>query len=112
MTIITTASVRIALAHNYSTFEVSMNLENPEGVTQTDIDKARLDCQTLATQSVNEYKSVASGNVKQEIESIENRLKGLKQMLGKQLPEVTDPKEIEKIEKMPVYGEASKTLKK
>lgn len=53
---ITTASVRVNQTFNYSNFEVSMTLENPEGIDNTEITKALADCQDLASGAVAEYK--------------------------------------------------------
>ena len=53
---ITAASVRVNQTFNYSNFEVSMTLENPEGIDNTEINKALADCQGLASNAVAEYK--------------------------------------------------------
>lgn len=53
---ITAASVRVNQTFNYSNFEVSMTLENPEGINNSEIDKALSDCQSLANDAVAEYK--------------------------------------------------------
>jgi hypothetical protein len=53
---ITAASVRVNQTFNYSNFEVSMTLENPEGINNKEIDKALNDCQVLANDAVAEYK--------------------------------------------------------
>lgn len=53
---ITAASVRVNQTFNYSNFEVSMTLENPEGINNKEIDKALNDCQELASGAVAEYK--------------------------------------------------------
>jgi len=53
---VTAASVRVNQTFNYSNFEVSMTLENPEGINNTEINKALSDCQVLASSAVAEYK--------------------------------------------------------
>lgn len=101
---ITLATVRIALSHAYSTFEISAQLENPEGINTNDIEKARKDCQSLASASVAEYKAQPNANPKVELQRVENKLAEIKKMVEKQ-PEKVDPIEVAKIEKLPLYSE-------
>jgi len=101
---ITTANVRIMLSHNYSNFEVQMNLVNENGISKEEIDNARKDCQQLATMAVNEYKTLPSLNPKTEILRVENKIAEIKKMVEEKKPEVLlDPKEVETIKKMPLY---------
>lgn len=111
---ITTASIRIALSYQYSTFEISAQLENSEGISTKDIEDTRQTVQALATEAVNDFKRLPNSNVKDEIKTIENKIEKLKAVISEKIeqPEVTDPKEIEKIEKLPLYGEKTKKLKK
>lgn len=53
---ISSASVKVMLSYDYSHFEVSMTLENDEGLTKKKIDEARKDCQRLADRAVEQYK--------------------------------------------------------
>lgn len=62
-TVITQASVRVNQTFNYSNFEVSMTLENPEGINNNEITKALSDCQSLANDAVAEYKVKAGVTV-------------------------------------------------
>lgn len=99
---ITTASVRIALSHQYSTFEVAMNLENTEGISSEDIESARKTAQKLANDAVNEYKNLPNSNPKIELQRVEQKIKEIKKMVEKE-PEPVDPKVIEEIKNLPSY---------
>ena len=55
-TVIKSASVKIMLSYDYSHFETAMSVENESGLSITDIDKARKDCQRLADKAVSQYK--------------------------------------------------------
>lgn len=100
---ITTASVRIALSHQYSTFEVALNLENPEGINETDIKTARVTAQSLANEAVNEYKNLPNSNPKIELQRVEQKIKDIKKMVESKEPEKFDPEEIAKVEALPLY---------
>ena len=100
---ITTSSVRVALSHNYSTFEVTLNLENPEGITIDEISSARSQAQELATEAVNEYKRTPNVNAKEEVKRIENKLNDLKKFIEKDEPAATDPEEIKRVENLPMF---------
>lgn len=56
-TIIKSASVKVMLSYDYSHFEASMSLENDNGLSVTDIDNARKNCQRLADKAVAQYKT-------------------------------------------------------
>lgn len=113
---IKTASVRVMLSHNYSNFEVSMNIENENGIEVTDIDEARKQCQSLATAAVAEYKALPGLNPKVELQRVENKLAEIKKLVTAKEPEPVDPKEVAKIESLPLYqgkkAEAKKPAKK
>jgi hypothetical protein len=51
------ASVKVMLSYDYSHFEVSMQVENDNGLTLKDIDDARKNCQRLADKAVGQYKT-------------------------------------------------------
>lgn len=51
------ASVKVMLSYDYSHFEVSMTLENDNGLTLKEIDEARKSCQRLADKAVSQYKT-------------------------------------------------------
>lgn len=51
------ASVKVMLSYDYSHFEVSMTLENDNGLTLKEIDEARKNCQRLADKAVSQYKT-------------------------------------------------------
>lgn len=51
------ASVKVMLSYDYSHFEASMSLENDNGLSIEDIDKARKDCQRLTNKAVGQYKT-------------------------------------------------------
>lgn len=82
---ITAASVRVNQTFNYSNFEVSMTLENPEGINNGEINKALADCQELASSAVAEYK-VKAGVITDKRNPIVqvNQLKGEKSVLKRQ----------------------------
>lgn len=108
---ITTANIRIALSYNYSTFEVSAQLENEDGVSVEDIKSARENCQLLATEAMNEYKIQPNSNPKVELEKIKNKLNAIQKMVSGSEPEIVDPKEVAEIEKLPTYEEVKKAKK-
>lgn len=56
-TIIKSANVKIMLSYDYSHFEVSMTIENDNGLTKKEIDEARKSCQRLADKAVGQYKT-------------------------------------------------------
>lgn len=108
---ITTASVRIALSYQYSTFEISLNLDNPQGIEPNEVDEARKQAQTLATDALNDYKGQPNANQKEELKRIENKLSSIKALINEKQPEEEkqpDPKEIAAVEKLPMYGEVKK----
>jgi len=107
----TTASIRIALSHNYSTFEVALNLENPDGINTEDIAAARITAQALANDAVNEYKRLPNATIKDEIKKVENKIGEIKRMaVGipeeevKAEPEPT-AEELAKVESLPLYSD-------
>lgn len=105
---VTTASVRIALSHQYSTFEVVMNMENPDGITTKEIENTREIAQALAVDSVNEYKRLSNTNPKIELARVENKLADIKSLikeLDKGEPGKVNPVEIARVEAMPMYSE-------
>jgi|GEM_PF-3802543 hypothetical protein len=110
---ITTASIRIALSHNYNTFEVSAQLENLNGITNSDIESTRKDIQALATSAVNDYKGQPNQNPKVELQRIENKLNDIKKLVNEKQPEkeAEDPKEVTKVEAMPLYTDVKKPKK-
>lgn len=107
---LTTASIRIALSHSYSTFEIALNLENPDGINTEDVAAARVTAQALANDALNEYKRQPNANVKDEIKRVENKIQDIKKMVAgpdeelKSEP-VVDPKEVARVESLPLYGE-------
>ena len=104
-TIRTTATIRVMLSHAYCNFEAIINLENPDGVSNDDIEKARIDCQAIAIAGVNDHKANPLMNPKEELKRIENKLTELKKHMGRieaDEPPV-DPEEIKAIESLPLY---------
>lgn len=55
-TIRKSASVKVMRSFDYCHFEACMSLENESGVTNSEIDNARKDCQRLADKAVGQYK--------------------------------------------------------
>lgn len=51
------ASVKVMLSYDYSHFEASMSLENENGLSITEVDSARKQCQRLADKAVSQYKT-------------------------------------------------------
>lgn len=113
---LTSATIRIALSHNYSTFEISSTLENQNGITTKEIEDCRQTCQALVADAVNDYKRMPNTPIKDQIKEIENKIEKVKAVISEKIEpeEVTDPKEIAEIEKLPLYGEtkSKKTVKK
>lgn len=56
ITKITSANVRISLSFNYNTFEVSLGLENLDGISPDEIEEFRLTAQDMANEAVTDYK--------------------------------------------------------
>lgn len=108
---VTTASVRIMLSHSYCNFEVSMELNNENGIQSNEIELARIDCQKLAQDAVNEYKKAPNANPKEELKRVEKKIEEIKSSISEKVngKEITDPKEIEQIEKLPLYKGNPKT---
>jgi len=87
LTKVTSATVKIMLSHDYNHFESSMMLVNEGGVTTTEIDNARKDCNRLCNQAIEQYKiykrcetkSISLANQKirlqNEVKEIESRPK-------------------------------------
>ncbi|ASU34361.1 hypothetical protein [Mucilaginibacter xinganensis] len=107
---ITTASVRVMQSFNYSNFEVSMSLENPDGVTQLDIDQARMQAQALTNKAVRDYQEDRQIDIKQGAESERKKLLGKIGDIKASIPkrEITDPSEVEKIANLPLYTPPAK----
>lgn len=99
---ITTASVRIALSHNYSIFEVALNLENEQGISPSEIEKARVHAQQLALGAVNDYKGTITLPPKEELQRVQTRLNEISKLVDKKEKPV-DPKEVQQIESLPLY---------
>lgn len=61
---IKSASVKVILSYDYSHFEASMSLENDNGLTMSEIDEARKNCQRLTDKAVGQYKKakIAAAN--------------------------------------------------
>jgi hypothetical protein len=103
---ITVASVRVMLSHNYSNFEVSAQLDNPNGIEIADIDKARSQCQQLAMDAVAEYKRLPNTNPKIELARVENKLADIKALINEKPEEKKpDQEEIKAVEKLPMYAD-------
>lgn len=110
---ITQSNVRVALSHNYSTFEVSMQLENENGINVDEISDARIKCQKLATDAVNEYKKPLNSTTQQEIKKIENKISEIKKDLERddEVGMNVSPEEIEQVETLPLWSEKKATEK-
>src|SRR4029078_3071555 len=61
---IKSASVKVMLSYDYCHFEVSMSVENDEGLEMKDIDDARKNCQRLADKAVSQYKTMKNAAAK------------------------------------------------
>lgn len=68
------ASVKVMQSYNYCHFEASMSLENDEGLTMTDIDSARKDCQRLTDKAVKQYKAAKTHESRRATLASEKRL--------------------------------------
>lgn len=56
MTYIKSASVKIMLSYDYSHFESSLTIENEAGLSLSEIDEARKNCQRLCDKAVAQFK--------------------------------------------------------
>ena len=108
---ITTANIRIALSFNYSTFEITAQLENQDGINNVDINAARQDIQALASHAVEEYKRQLKDiakNPQKAIDEIQDKLLNLKSAVPAIEDNAADPEEVKKVEALPMYGEQPK----
>lgn len=53
---ITSAGVRVSLSYAYNTFEVTLGLENQDGISPLEIEEFRLQAQNMANDAVSDYK--------------------------------------------------------
>jgi len=86
---IKTATVKVMLSHNYNQFEASMSLENDEGLTVTEINNARKDCNRLCDIAVRQYDTAKSIAVKRI------QLKNEKILLEREVNQVKQKEESE-----------------
>lgn len=109
---ITTASVRVMQSFNYSNFEVSMSLENPEGISNLDIDQARKEAQALTNKAVKEYQMDRQTDIQEGAVTERKKLLGKISDIKASIPkkEITDPTEVEKIANLPLYTPSKKTI--
>lgn len=78
------ATVKVMLSHNYNHFEASICLENEEGLTVTEINEARKDCNRLCDIAIRQYndaKQVASRRaaLRSEKSQLEREVKAIKE---------------------------------
>lgn len=107
-TIRTSANVRIMLSYLYCNFEIATTLENKNGVSIEDIEASQKDCQTLATNAVNEFKAYRAESP-DEVKTISyDKIAEIKQMVEVKKQEKDDPTIIDAIKKMPEYKPKSK----
>src|SRR5690349_3978303 len=88
MTIIKQASVKVMLSYDYSHFESSMSVENDLGLSMSDIDNARKNCQRICDKAVKQYKKAKDfamlrndgqykmQNFESQCKTIENKAEG------------------------------------
>ncbi len=81
-TIRTSATVKVMLSHNYNHFEASIALENADGVSVSDIDNARKDCNRLCDKAIKQY------NTAKVMESKRLSLRGEKDNLEREVREI------------------------
>lgn len=101
-TIIKSASVKVMLSHNYNHFEVSMQVENESGISTTDVDDARKECQRLCDKAIKQYdiaKSVNSrrASLNSEKASLEREVSRIKEN-PKETWSVTDKAKVKALE--------------
>lgn len=72
-TIIKSASVKVMLSYNYNHFEASLNLENDYGLSMTEVDDARKQCQRLCDKAVLQYQKAKNHEAKRARNDIERR---------------------------------------
>lgn len=88
-TIIKTATVKVMLSHNYNHFEASICLENDEGVTVTEINNARKDCNRLCDIAIRQYDTAKS------IAAKRTQLKNEKTLLEREVNQIKQKNESE-----------------
>lgn len=86
-TIRKSATVKVMLSHNYNHFEASIALENESGLSFTDIDDARKDCNRLCDRAIIQY---------QQAKAIENKRVNLKHEKAQLEREVAEIKQRDK----------------
>jgi hypothetical protein len=72
-TIIKSASVKVMLSYNYNHFEASLNVENDEGLSMTDVDNARKECQRLCDKAVIQYQKSKNHEANRARNAMEKR---------------------------------------
>jgi hypothetical protein len=102
-TIRTSATARVMLTFNFCNFDFSIGLENPNGVTQQDLEMAGNDCQLAANKAIDEYKKLAKMPAKDAIKAIRSQLNEVAKQIGENEEIKVDPQEVEKIAALPLY---------
>lgn len=72
-TTIKSASVKVMLSYNYNHFEASLNLENENGLTMTEVDEARKQCQRLCDKAVIQYQKAKNHEANRARNEMEKR---------------------------------------
>lgn len=104
---ITSASVKVTLAYNSNFFGVELTIENEDGILQHEINDARLQAEELAKAAVTDYKRVPNIPVKDEIRKLKNKITELDAEVNGKVEKPVDPKEIEAVQKLPMYKSKS-----
>lgn len=111
---ITTASIRVMRSIDFGNYETSLTLENPNGVTDTDIAEAINNCHTLTNQSIEIYLKgkVADSKSIQNAEKkrIGSVLNDIKQLVPEAIEPCIDPLEIAQVEALPMYTPKPKSV--
>lgn len=114
ITKITNASVRVSLSYNYNTFEVSLGLENPDGISPDEIEEFRLTAQDMANEAVEDFKAVRQSeiivNSASEKKTLIDKMKSVTEDGGNKR-EFKDTAKVADILKQPLYTDAKKGKK-
>ena len=100
----TTASIRIMRSENYCNFEIALTLENPDGISGDEIDKAREEAQALTNEAVKQYRKDKHEEAIPAALPFKKERQVIKVTNEPPAPKpIKDNAEISEIEKLPLY---------
>lgn len=109
---ITSAGVRVSLSYAYNTFEVTLGLENQDGISPLEIEEFRLQAQDMASEAVEDFKAIKQNEVisnsANEKAALINKMKSVSEDGGNK-NKVKDNAKIEEVLKQPLYTDVKKS---